>query len=59
MDHEVDGSHANISHQLCKKYKESQSGPLKQLPGGPASYRFTLVSTAGGWLVDDYMEVQT
>jgi ribonuclease Y len=25
VDHEVDGSHANISHQLCKKYKESQS----------------------------------
>jgi ribonuclease Y len=25
IDHEVDGSHADISQQLCKKYRESQS----------------------------------
>ncbi len=25
VDHEVDGSHAEISQQLCKKYRESQS----------------------------------
>ena len=25
VDHEVDGSHADISQQLCKKYRESQS----------------------------------
>jgi ribonuclease Y len=25
VDHEVDGSHADISNQLCKKYRESQS----------------------------------
>src|SRR5664280_224084 len=25
VDHEVDGSHAVISQQLCKKYRESQS----------------------------------
>ena len=38
VDHEVDGSHADISQQLCKKYRESQS-VVPRHPGAPPGHR--------------------
>lgn len=39
------------------EYRESASGPIKRLPGGPARYRFSLLKQSSTFLVTDYMEM--
>jgi hypothetical protein len=44
-------------HSNPTRYRESGSGPVKTLPGGPGEYRVSLVHHDGSWQVTDYIEV--
>ncbi|MFT3874280.1 MAG: DUF6318 family protein [Nocardioides sp.] len=39
------------------EYQETQTGPVKTLPGERTKYQFTLRGQHGSWLVEDYMEI--